>query len=282
MSQFGNETRTSILPIMSPLSSPAANYDPSNELPPPGDVPGGLGIKRDGSLDMVVKSFRGMGYYVDMVGFGSQSSDLSLPGAFPMGNNYFMNTSAICDNGATMWYYVNGIPTGDALGQNVKKALSGMGLPELKGLAPGIIEDAKDALDPTPLLGAMFGKGYPVCHQLTAPVGDSRGKLQNADGEYWIEDKDSVFSVNDKPHQRKWVQVIDSKGNPIFKNKKEFDCTPKAYDANGNPLPADKIPPLAASCSEGFLTIKQQQTFSILTVGLLVTIAVLWTGMKKQ
>lgn len=275
MSQFGNETRTSILPVMSPTASAAANYDPSNELLNPAQ----LDVYRHGSLGMVGRSFGAMGYYVDMIGFGEKSTDLSLDGAYPMGNNYFMNTSAICDNGATMWYYVKGIPTGNALGENVKRALRDMKLPQLKGLAPGIIEDAKDALDARPILGAMFGKGYPRCKKMEAQVGDLKGKIQNADGEYWIEDHRSAYKKSDGLYyQEKWVQDTNSKDQPIFIDQKEYNCSPKRLAPDGRELNPNKIPALDDSCkkSEGFLSLKEQQKIGLLTVGVLVASAVLF------
>jgi len=281
MSQFGNEKRTSILPVMSPTASAAANYDPSNELPNPAQ----LGVHREGSLNMVGRSFGALGYYVDMIGFGERSSDLSLEGSFPMGNNYFMNTSAICDNGAAMWYYVKGIPTGNALGENVKRALRDMKLPQLRGLAPGIIEDAKDALDARPVLGAMFGKGYPRCKKMEAQVGDMKGKRQNADGEYWIEDPDSSYQKSDGLwYQEKWVQDTNSKDQPIFIDQKEYKCTPKRLDLDGTELDESEIPPLDDSCNapEGFLTLKEQQKIGLLTVGVLVASAVLFIFSRKH
>lgn len=35
--------------------------------------------------------------------------------------------------------------------------LASAGLPQLRGLAPGILEDVKGALDPTPIMSAAFG-----------------------------------------------------------------------------------------------------------------------------
>lgn len=248
---FGNETRTNILPVISPLSSPAANYNPSDELPAPNE----LGIRREGTLDQVVQSARGLGYYVDMIGFGEKSTPFSLGGSFPLGNNYFMKTGMTCDNGADMWYYVQGIPDGSAFGKRVQGAIAAMGLPKLRGLAPGIIEDAKDALDVKPIMGAVFGKGYPRCRLANLPVGDARGRIKNADGEYFIEDAGTAKNIGGLFYQEKWIQDVNRKGEPIFIDAKEYKCTLKTRAPDGSALPESDVPALAPECvaeAEGF------------------------------
>jgi ABC-type dipeptide/oligopeptide/nickel transport system permease subunit len=74
----------------------------------------------------------------------------------PLGINYFLNTGQKCSNGADMFQYFKGIPTGDALGKKVSRDMAAMGLPPLKGLAPGMVEDAKEALNPANLMNAML------------------------------------------------------------------------------------------------------------------------------
>lgn len=248
--QYGNENRSSILPVISPLSSPAANYNPSDELPAPNEI----GIYREGSMSQVIQSVRGLGYYVDMIGFGEQSTPFSLPGSFPIGNNYFMKTGMTCDNGADMWYYVQGIPEGSAFGKRVQGAIAAMGLPKLRGLAPGIVEDAKDALDIKPIMGAVFGKGYPRCRLAKLPVGDARGRIKNENGEYYIEDPGSARKEGDMWVQEKWIQETNAKGEPIFIDSNTYKCTPKNRTPGGKKIPDYAVPALDTSCSaaEGF------------------------------
>lgn len=64
-----------------------------------------------------------------------------------------------------------------------------MKLPKLRGLAPGMLEDAKDALNPMPLLQATFGSAYPKCTQVSLPVGDISGKIKSENGDEWIKGK---------------------------------------------------------------------------------------------
>jgi hypothetical protein len=278
----GDETRSNILPIMSPFNSPAANYNPGDQLPNPAQ----LGISREGTLGMVMKSFGGLGYYMDMIGFGQKSTNFSIGNPYPMGASYFMQTGATCDNGANMWYFVNGIPDGSALGKNVQQAIKQMGLPELKGLAPGIIEDSKSALDPRPIMSAMFTQGYPKCVKLEKPVGDFNGAIQNGDGGYYVDDVSGVYYNGRTPMQSKWVQATDAKGNPIFIDQKAYDCTPKAFSPSGKRLDPSKVPALDPSCyssTEGFLTEKQQTQFIKLGAALLLAGTALFiVKMKKR
>ena len=284
MASFGNEKRASILPVMSPMDSPAANYNPGDQLLNPAQ----LGIHREGSIGMVVKSFGGLGYYMDMIGFGQKSTDFTIGEPYAMGANYFMQTGATCDNGANMWYYVNGIPDGSAFGKNVQKAIKDMGLPQLRGLAPGIVEDAKDALNPKPIMSAMFGNGYPKCIKASLPVGDALGKIQNSDGEYFVDDVPSIIYPGGKPHQEKWIQATveggKNKGNPIFIDQKTFNCTPKAYAPDGSPIDPDQVPPLDPSCTakEGFLTEHEQNKFMRLGVALLLAGTALFIGKMRR
>jgi hypothetical protein len=130
-----------------------------------------------------------------------------------------------------MWTYFEGIPKGDALGKTLQTAMSRMGYPQLQGLAPGIIEDTKAALNPRPIVQAAFGNPYPVCEQVTRQVGDDQGNLSDADGTKWIQG--SVIYENGVPKQTRWVQKVDRKGNPVFITQEEYDATPKTHNPDG-------------------------------------------------
>jgi hypothetical protein len=180
--QMGNENRSSVLP--------AEKKDESNFNPPPYSFadelpfPDQVGVRRGGSLDDVASAVSGIAFYADMIGFGGPSSGLTsgLPiRPYPMGVNFFVRTPTKCSNGADMWEYVNGIPKGDLFGNKVQQGLRRLNLPELRGLAPGILEDAKDGLNPAPIANAVFGTGYAKCKQVTMPVGDHFGRMKNAD-----------------------------------------------------------------------------------------------------
>jgi hypothetical protein len=135
-----------------------------------------------------------------------------------------------------MYQYVNGIPDGTALGKSVKRALEQLGVPGMRGLAPGMMEDVKSALDPAPILTAALGNPYPVCKKVTLPVGDSEGRLRDPNPEnnaVWI--SDPVQMINGKPHQTRWVQeTVNGQGK--FVSRGEADATPKVEgfeDAEG-------------------------------------------------
>ena len=232
--QLGNEKREQILPsnpnLFSKFTPP--NYDFAGQLKTPNQV----GVRRGDSLGSVVDAAKGMMYYTDMIGFGQSSSSFTSGMDFQrLGINYFMPSGLKCSNGADMWTYFEGIPKGDALGTRIKNAISEMGLPEMRGLAPGMIEDSKAALNPQPILQAAFGNVYPVCEKKRLPVGDDKGRIQDPVTEdIWVQGE--VQTIDGRPTQERWVQAINKKGEPIFITQKQWEDTPKTegfQDGNG-------------------------------------------------
>lgn len=203
--KLGNETRTSVLPIFSvgdDIDLLGPSYDYSGEIP----LPGNIGVRKGDSLESVINSVKGVAYYSDMIGFGESSSSLTrgMP-LFSMGVNYFTKSGATCSNGADMWTYVSGIPTGDSMGKSTKRALESAGLPGLRGLAPGIMEDAQSALNPMPIVNTVLGSGYARCKQVTMPIGDHSGRLTSSEGDVWIHDKGDIDRSSGRAQQTKWV-----------------------------------------------------------------------------
>ena len=140
----GAETRQQILPVGVPeqLGVFGSSYNPADDLKASPDI----GVTSGDNLSDVVNAVKGVAYYVDTIGFGQSSSsftrDMNLR---PLGVNYFLPTGQTCSNGAQMSQYIQGIPKGDALGKKVQDAMQRMGLPGLRGLAPGMLEDAQGA-----------------------------------------------------------------------------------------------------------------------------------------
>jgi len=233
--QQGNETRSSILPTAAPggLGFFGSPYSAADQLP----NPVAYGCSDGDSMDSVMGCVGGIAAYVDAMGFGQSSSFLTegLP-IKPLGVNYFMNTGQTCDNGATMYEYFQGIPEGNALGKKIQKAMSDMHLPALRGLAPGMIEDAEHALNPMPLLNSMLGSGYPQCMQITKQVGDMTGAIADPDtGTPWIENPETAVKGNGGLYyQSRWVQAVDRDGNPITMDKKAWDAVPKSLNPDGS------------------------------------------------
>jgi hypothetical protein len=231
--QQGSEERTSILPSMIPseLGFFGSPYNPANAM----KTPPQLGIKVGDSIGDVAQAVKGVGFYTDQIGFGAPSTGLTqgMP-LQPLGVNYFLNTGAICSNGAQMWEYIQGIPDGSALGENVKRVMAEMGLPPLKGLAPGMIEDMERALNPSPLIQSVFGTGYPQCREVSFPVGDAYGRIRDEDtGEAWISDPATAFQQSGTYLQKRWVQDVDKKGNPIQLSRDEWVATGKTRQPDG-------------------------------------------------
>ena len=244
---MGNDGRTSVLPVKE-ASGPGflgPSYNPADEMLPPAEI----GVSRGDSLDHVLNSVKGVIYYGDMIAFGSPSSDFTKnkPGLKPLGVNYFVNSGLTCSNGATMWEYVKTIPNGDALGQKVKDALAGVGLPPLKGMAPGMLEDVKFALNPMPIINAVVGSGYPQCRLVKKMVGNTDGKIENVDGvllvdpsglllgsdgryyqEHWIQDRSPVKKSNNEEEDDNYLR-----GDPIQLSYDDWSAAPKTYKESG-------------------------------------------------
>lgn len=264
--QIGTETRSQILPVADPAGPGflGPKYDPSDFVPLPGDI----GVRRGGDLSDVTNAISGVAYYADTIGFGESTNPLTRGMNFQhFGVNYFMKTGAKCSNGADMWMYVETIPRGDALGKKVQKGLASAGLPAMRGLAPGMLEDVQSALDPRPVIGAMFGGAYPSCKQVTKPVGDEKGRISDPEsGDMWVEGP--VTMVDGRPHQIKWIQDKDI-------SREAWEKAPKTMKPDGTPIAA------AAPAREGFTTEAQTAEIALVTSLLLATTAVLWFRFRK-
>jgi len=241
--QMGSDSRPNVLPVKD-ASGPGflgPNYNPADEMLPPAAI----GVKRGGDLDDVLGAVKGVIYYGDMMGFGEASSGFTkgMPGLRPLGVDYFVNSGLICSNGATMWEYVKTIPDGSALGQKIKKAIADVKLPQLRGMAPGILEDAKSALDPFPVINAVVGSGYPKCKLVKNPVGDFDGKIYNVDGVLLV-DPVGLIQENGRYYQQRWVQENTSDGWPVQLPYEEWDKAPKTHGENGCVKDPKKTPGL--------------------------------------
>jgi hypothetical protein len=244
--KMGTNPDESILPVK-PASGPGflgPNYSPADELLPPASI----GVHREGSLDAVIGAVKGVIYYGDMMGFGGSSSSFTrnMPGLKPLGVNYFINSGLTCSNGATMWEYVQTIPTGSALGEKVKNAIRGARLPELRGMAPGILEDAQSALNPFPVINAVVGSGYPRCILATRKVGDFDGKITNVDGQLLVDPK-GLINKGSVYYQQRWIQAREpigarpgeepdetyARGNQIQLDYDVWEKEPKTHSDNG-------------------------------------------------
>jgi hypothetical protein len=273
--QMGTDKRANVLPIKD-ASGPGflgPNYNPADEMLPPASI----NVRRGDSLDDVLGAVKGIIYYGDMIGFGGPSSSFTqgMPGLRPLGVNYFINSGLICSNGATMWEYVQTIPTGGALGQKVKDAIRGIGLPELRGMAPGMLEDTQAALNPFPVINAVVGSGYPQCRLVKKPVGDFDGKIYNVDGDLLV-DKQGLIQENGKFYQEHWIQDRKVTGpnrpgesdddkfarsDPIQLGYDIWDKTPKTHNENGCIKDIAKTPPSATMVQPAFCTQSTKQGF---------------------
>ena len=226
-----------------------------------------IGVKAGDSMSDVVDAVAGVAYYIDQIGFGESSNPLTNNSTMdlkPLGVNYFMETGVTCSNGAQMWEYMRGITEGNAFGDHMKDVMHDMGLPGLRGLAPGMIEDAERALNPEPLMKALFGSGYSQCKEVTMQVGDARGNIKGDDGTSWIADPDTAFKQDDGLYyQKRWVYESDM-------TKDQWNNTKKTMNFNGKPLTSKET-------FQGYIT----HPASMITVGVLCLIAYAYV-MKKR
>jgi hypothetical protein len=240
---MGNQTETSLLPSAAPsgLGFFGSPYSAADQLP----MPKAIGVQDGDSLDSVINAVKGVAYYTDAIGFGESTNFMTAGmGLQPLGVNYFMSTGQTCSNGATMYQYFEGIPTGNALGAKVAKAFQEQNM-GLKGLVPGMMEDVQGALNPMPLLNAMLGSGYPQCKQQTAQVGDMRGRIADPDtGQPWIEDPETATRANDnRYYQTRWVLDTDDNGMGITLSKDEWTATPKTVNPDGTTKTEESFTP---------------------------------------
>jgi hypothetical protein len=225
-----------------------------------------IGVRAGDSMSDVVDAVAGVAYYIDQIGFGESSNPLTNNPTMdlkPLGVNYFMETGIKCSNGAQMWEYMRGITEGNAFGEHIKEVMSEMGLPGLRGLAPGMIEDAERALNPEPLMKALFGSGYSLCEEVTLPVGDARGKIYGDDGTPWIANPETAFQQDGQTVQKRWVYKKDL-------TREQWNNSAKTMDFDGNPLNSNER-------FQGYIT----HPASMITVGVLCLLAYTYV-MKKR
>lgn len=223
---LGLETRTSILPTPDIPRGPGVlgpDYSFADNIALPNEI----GVRDGNDMASVTDAVKAVGYYVDTIGFGAPSSGLTRGMDIkPLGVNFWMPTGFTCSNGAKMWAYHEGIPKGDALGERIKNGLNNLGY-GLRGLAPGIVEDAKEALNPVPIMESVFGTGFPQCRFEVKPVGDQNGRHINpSSGRSYVENPETVQMINGRAHQGRWVFQI-SLPSDIYRN------TPKDFCPDG-------------------------------------------------
>lgn len=259
----GAESRSQILPNPDPkgLGFLGPDYDYSDQL----IQPRAIGVRKEGSLSAVIDGIRGVGYYVDTIAFGQSGGGLTKNLPFQRyGVNYFIKNGIKCSNGADAYTYMELIPRGDAFGENVRRAVADIGMAELRGLAPGVIEDAKRATNPFALIGALTGSGYARCELVRRPVGDEFGRIQGPKGQPWVEDLSTVESMGGRSFQTRWI-VKDQI------NKAVFDAERKEFDDNNETLNPDGTPITQTPVSEGFKDERQNigsLTLILVLVGL--------------
>lgn len=230
--------------------SKVVDYNIADQIPTPDQI---------FTKNSIYDSIRGVQFYSDVISYGNKSNallnDMYMnnngkiePVNFgPFGINQFVKTGQICSNGADAYTYIQGIPKGDMFGKRIQKALKDTGLPALQGLGPGIIEDVKYSMDLKDIGGTLFGGAYPVCKEVTYPVGDSRGNIIDKNGQSYLTEKGSFKRDDGLYYQTRWIESKTV-------TRDIHDCTSKTHNPNGTSRKPDDIPELPDECdiAEGF------------------------------
>ena len=84
-----------------------------------------------------------------------------------------------------------------------------------------MLEDAGNALNPMPLIGAVFGSGYPVCQEVELPVGDQAGNIFSKENQSWIGNAASarLTKRDGRYFQKAWIQALDPKTKIVSSGK---------------------------------------------------------------
>jgi hypothetical protein len=190
------------------MAFPKYNY--AEELATPAE----LRIGRGGGWNQVSGAIAGVNYYFDAVGFGDATGFARMQGGpfrdkqQPLGVRFFANTGRRCSNGEPMYEYISTIPKGDIVGKRIQREVEQLGLPPMKGLAAGMMEDTRDALNPNQFAKAWNGDST-ECKRLRARVGDARGRLASEKDptNVWITEPTQP-DAQGFPTQERWVQKI--------------------------------------------------------------------------
>jgi hypothetical protein len=193
------------------------DYSFSDAIPMPDEV----GVYDGDSVASVMDAGKAAAFYADTIGFGQSSNKWSagFTQLKPVGVNTFVQSGQLCSNGAKMWQYIQGIPTGDGLGKTTQDRLASAGLPKIRGLAGGILEDLQTALNPGPVLSSVYGTGNASCVYTVNQVGDQDGNVKNpGTGNWYVENPEDVTCTgggtvdqstgkcaSGKPMQGRWV-----------------------------------------------------------------------------
>ena len=106
-----------------------------------------------------------------------------------------------------------------------------------------MIEDAENALNPSPMLNAMLGSGYPQCKQVTLSVGDVNGVIADpTTGTPWIDSPQTATQGSGgMMYQTRWIQDTDANGYPINLTKDQWSAVPKTYNPDGTPISTESF-----------------------------------------
>ena len=191
-------------------------------------TPKEIGMSDKGTMDALTSDINGLINYTKLLVQGSGKASAT---GKPLGNKFFLNTGAKCNDIASKkqvdrYIYVNNVPEG-----NIPFISQGLGVnfSEFKGLIPGSISNM-NVLNPYNLLQSFLSGSVPDCQKLTMQTIDVK---------------------NNKSSETHFVTLVDirnmdpcifpNKINPITKAKCRETFENKNEDYEDLSLPKDLI-----------------------------------------
>jgi len=134
--------------------------------------PASLGMSSKGTLNALGSDIEGLQQYVALLVSGK--SKASVTGQ-PLGNKFFLQTMAKCDNGEDRYAYLNFVPNG-----NIPIISNGLGVDfsDFKGLIPGTISNL-NSFNPMTIMQAFLAGSSPTCQEITMEVIDNNNLKTN-------------------------------------------------------------------------------------------------------
>ena len=183
-------------------------------------------MSSDGSLSALGKDISGLVSYTQLLVEGSGPASAT---GQPLGNKFFLQTGAKCNDTATQqevdrYIYINNVPVG-----NIPFISSGMGVNfnDFTGLIPGAMSDL-NYFNPFTIMQAFLSGGKPDCQELV---------MQTIDVNNAKSTESHYVSLVDIQNMDPCVFTLNNKTNPITKAvcKETFtNINNSSYNSNYN------------------------------------------------
>jgi len=133
--------------------------------------PSEMGMSSDGSISAITKDISGLIGYVTLLSAGGGRASKT---SGPLGNKFFLETGAKCQDKATgqnvtRSIYINNVPDGSI--PFISSGLGGTNFSSFKGLIPGTLSNLSQ-INPMQIFGAFMSGVNPECQAITMETVD--------------------------------------------------------------------------------------------------------------